>query len=209
MSPDKRRIRKTIHDLNRVKTWQLVIVLILMLFVTATFLRINNVGMSQRRDAVLVADKNNQLDEVRARLFDLQRYSVAHMNASTDVFYLQGEYDRDSQQAIEQIKAANGGQSVNAKAEAVCHPLFSGYSTAYRDCMVNEITKSNQVADPAALPKLPDPSLYRYSYVSPVLSFDFAGASVIICLLIIFVILARVLSLLALKIMLTRHYRGI
>ena len=209
MEPNKRHLRKTIHSLNRVKTWQLVIILILFAFVAATFLRINNVGMLQRRDAVLAADKNNQADETRARIYDLQRYSAAHMNADTGVFYLQGQYDRDSQQVLDTIKASTGGQSVNAKAEAVCHPLFSGYSAAYRDCMVREITKANQVVDPTTLPQLPDTSLYRYSFVSPIISADFAGFSVVICLVLVLIIIMRWISLGFLKLLLKRHYRGI
>lgn len=209
MASDKRKLHRTINGLRRVKTWQLVVVLILMLFVAATFLRINNVGMSQRRDAVQAADKNNQPDEVQTRLYDLQRYTVAHMNASTGPFYLQGQYDRDSAAVVASIKAATGGESANAKAEAVCHPLFSGFSTAYLECMVNEITKTSQVVDPATLPKLPDPNLYRFSYVSPLISFDFAGFSVIICFIIIAIIIIRAISLGILRALLKRHYKGI
>ena len=83
MSSDKARIKKTINSIRRVKTWQLFIVLILMVFVAATFWRLNNVGMEQRRDAVKAADKSGNLDEVQSRLYDLQRYVVAHMNADT------------------------------------------------------------------------------------------------------------------------------
>lgn len=59
--------------LQQVKTWQLVLVLVLILFVTATFLRLNNIGMIQRRDAVLSADKQGNEDVLRNRLYDLQR----------------------------------------------------------------------------------------------------------------------------------------
>lgn len=209
MSSDKARIKKTISSIRRVKTWQLFVVLILMVFVAATFWRLNNVGMVQRRDAVKAADKSGNVDEVQTRLYDLQRYSVAHMNADTGVFYLEDQYTRDSQKVIDEIKTINGGQTVNEKAEAVCKPQFTHYTYAYTQCMLNEITKANQVADPADFPKVPDMSLYRYSYASPLWSPDFAGFSSLACLVIILVIIARGISLLVLKILLKRHYRGI
>lgn len=207
--PNNRQIRNNIRNLKRVKTWQLVIVLILMAFVTATFYRINNVGMLQRRDAVLSADKSGQVDDIRARLYDLQRYSSTHMNAGTGLFYLQGQYDRDTQKVLDQINAIEGGQTVNARAEAVCKPQFTSYSPAYTQCMLNEITRENQVADPLQLPKTPDPDLYRYEFVSPALSPDFAGLSTIITVFILFVITTRGISLAVLKLLLKRHYRGI
>jgi len=209
MAQDKTGIRKTIKTIRRVKTWQLVVVLVLAAFLAATFLRLNNVGMAQRRDAVKSADAAGNLDDVQSRLYDLQRYTVAHMNADTGVFYLEEQYTRDSQTAIDAIKASTGGQTVNEKAEAVCKPQFTHYTYAYTQCMLNEITKANQVADPANLPKMPDPSLYRISYSSPLWSPDFAGFSVLACIVLIVVIIMRGLSLVVLKMLLKRHYRGI
>ena len=54
---DKGRIQKGIKDLQRVKTWQLVVLLVIVGFVAATFLRLNSIGMVQRRDAVITADE--------------------------------------------------------------------------------------------------------------------------------------------------------
>ncbi len=205
---DKQRIRKTIYNLRRVKTWQMIIIFILLAFVAASFLRLNNVGMVQRRDAVLAADKNNQPDEIRSRLYDLQRYVVEHMNSDTGVFYLQDQYNRDTQKVIDVIKSTTGGQTVNAKAEAVCKPQFTHYTYAYTQCMLNEITKANQVSDPAALPKMPDPSLYRYSYISPILSVDFAGLATMLSLLVLLLIITRGISLITLKLLLKRRYQS-
>ena len=42
---DKRAARRNLRRLERVKTWQLLILFVLVCFVAATFLRINNVGM--------------------------------------------------------------------------------------------------------------------------------------------------------------------
>ncbi len=209
MGPDKRRINKTISVLSTVKTWQLLVLFVLLAFVAATFLRLNNVGMVQRLDAVLAADEQgvNQ-DDIRARLFDLQRYTNTHMNADTGVFYLAGQYARDTQKVVDQMNESSGGQSVNAKAEAICKPQFTHYTYAYTECMLNEILKQ-RVVDPADAPKKPSPDLYRHSYTAPLFSRDFAGLSVLLCIVVLLVILVRGISLLMLKMLLKRHYRGI
>jgi hypothetical protein len=83
---DNRSVKKSIRQLQRIKTWQLLVLLILVLFITATFLRLNNIGMIQRRDAVLAADKVGDLSAIQSRLYDLQRYSATHMNGASGPF---------------------------------------------------------------------------------------------------------------------------
>ena len=95
---DKGRIKESINGLQRVKTWQLIIVLIIVGFVAATFLRLNSIGMVQRRDAVITADKEGNNDAIINRLYDLQQFVSAHMN--TDLgrgVYLEHSYNRDLQ----------------------------------------------------------------------------------------------------------------
>lgn len=68
-------------------------------FVAATFLRLNNIGMVQRREAVINADEQGNGDNIVERLYDLQRYVSAHMN--TDLgqgVYLEKSYNRDLQE---------------------------------------------------------------------------------------------------------------
>ena len=46
------------QQLSRVKTWQLVVVALLLTIISATFLRLNNLGMVERRTAVIKADES-------------------------------------------------------------------------------------------------------------------------------------------------------
>lgn len=209
MSSDKQQIHTAIRKLRSIRTWQLVVILGLFLYLSATFLRLNNVGMVQRRDAVLAADEQGvSEDDIRARLFDLQRYVNVRMNADTGVFYLAGQYSRDTQKIVDQINNLSGGQSVNAKAEAICKPQFTHYTYAYTECMLNEILRQ-RVVDPADIPKKPSPDLYKHEYTAPLFSWDFAGTSILISIVILLVIITRGASLLLLKMLLKRHYRGI
>lgn len=192
------------------KTWQLLVLLILMLFLTATFLRLNNIGMIQRREAVLAADKAGDVSVIQSRLYDLQRYSSEHMNSDTGVFYLEQQYRRDAQKAVDAAQGvANPNGNINAKAEAVCRPQYTVWSPAYVQCFTDELSKFPPSPDPAGNVTLPSTLLYRYSFISPLWSSDFAGSSVLVCIGIILMIIARLISLGVLRLLLKRHYRGI
>ncbi|HEY5695519.1 MAG TPA: hypothetical protein VIQ80_01660 [Candidatus Saccharimonadales bacterium] len=192
------------------KTWQLFILLILIGFVAATFLRLNNIGMDQRRAAVLSADKSGDEAAIQSRLYDLQRYTVEHMNADTAPFYLENEYKREAQRRIDAAKTyANPNGNIYAKAEAVCKPQFTVWSEAYVQCFADQLSKYPPSPNPAENVTLPDVSLYRYNYESPLWTPDFAGWSVLLCGVIILMIIARLLGMAILRLLLKRHYRGI
>jgi len=203
---DKHQVKRGIHELQRVKTWQLVILFVLVAFIAATLLRLNNVGMVQRRNAVIAADKNGVIDDIHARLYDLQRYSAAHMNAETGVFYLQEQYNRDTTKALQAAQDANPNSTANAEAERVCKPQFSGYSTAYLQCFIRELEKyptSETLPDV----KTPNPALYRYSFSSPLWSPDAAGLSIVVGMVILLVIILRLIALSVLHLLLKRSFR--
>ncbi|MFZ3009536.1 MAG: hypothetical protein WA030_00765 [Candidatus Microsaccharimonas sp.] len=208
---EKRQVRRSIKDLQRIKTWQLLIVLILVGFVAATFLRLNNIGMVERRTAVINADQANNSDDLIRRLYDLQQYVSSHMN--TDMgkgVYLEASYKRDSQKILD---AASGDQNPNGniykKAQEVCAPKFSGYSAAYLQCTTNELAKYPAASELIGAVKLPSADSYLHVYASPLWSPDFAGWSVLICIVLILMILVRLISLGVLKLLLRRHYRNV
>lgn len=208
---DKRRVKKSIRQLQRVKTWQLLILFILVAFIAATFLRLNNIGMLQRRDAVLTADKAGDETIIQSRLYDLQRFAAEHMNASTGPFYLEGQFKRNAQKLVDAAKASdnNPNGNINAKAEAVCKPQFTVWSPAYVQCFADQLAKYPPSPDPTQNVVLPSANLYRHDFLSPLWSPDFAGLSVLVCGFIILMIIVRFISLGVLRLLLKRHYRGI
>jgi hypothetical protein len=205
---DKRKVRRSIKQLQVIKTWQLVILLILMLFITATFLRLNNTGMVSRRNAIAAADKSGDVDQITQRLYDLQRYSAAHMNASPGIMYLQDQYNRDVQRQAENSSQTGSVKALEIRraAEEVCKPQFNGWSPAYVQCYVNELDKhpADEVTEQIAPPSS---ALYRYDFVSPLWSPDFAGFSALVSLLIALMIVFRVIGIIILRILLRRHYK--
>lgn len=210
---DTREVRRSIRRLQRVKTWQLVVLLLLMGFIAATFLRLNNIEMVQRRDAVLAADKTGDLTATQTRLYDLQRYVAGHMNTNMGTIYLEGQYRRDSQKIIDTASNDdNPNGNVFKKAQDVCRPRYQhlgGYSQAYEQCMISEIESYAPAGEPATKVQLPKPEEYRHSYASPIWSADFAGFAVLMCALILFVIIGRLISLGVLRLVLRMRHKGL
>ena len=202
--------------LQQVKTWQLVLILVLGLFVTATFLRLNNIGMIQRREAVLSADQEGDLDVLKNRLYDLQRYAASRMNASTGPIYLQESYNRAANTAKKKAESETrrGGANIYKKIEdEVCGPKARANGWRWPDaryiaCQRTELAKYPEAEQGSGQVTLPSEKLFRHSFVSPVWSPDFAGFSVLFCLLITLVIIARLVGIAILRILLGRYYRS-
>jgi hypothetical protein len=207
---EKRQVRRSIKDLQRVKTWQLIIVLILVGFLAATFLRLNNIGMVERRTAVMAADEAGNQEDIIKRLYDLQRYVSTHMN--TDMgkgVYLEASYKRDSQKILDAAASQqNENGNIYKKAQEVCAPRFSGYSAAYLQCTTSELAKYPAATDLISAAKLPVADSYLHDFVSPVWSPDFAGWSLVVCAVLVLMIIARLIGLAVLKLLLRRHYRS-
>ena len=208
---DKGRVKQSIKDLQRVKTWQLIILLVIVGFIAATFLRLNNIGMVHRRDAVISADKEGNQEALINRLYDLQRYVAAHMN--TDLgrgVYLEHSYKRDLQAWQEnQYGSANPNGNIYKKAQEVCAPQFSSYSYAYLQCTTNELAKYPAAANPASDTSKPRQESYIHAFASSSWSPDFAGWSVVAFGVIVLLILIRLASLAFLQMLLRRNYKRI
>lgn len=209
---ETRQVKQNIRRLRRVKTWQLIILLILTGFVAATFLRLNNIEMVQRRASVLNADESGDKEAIKNRLTELQRYISAHMNTDMGTIYLKKQYERDIEAA--NTRAAgddNPNGNIFKKAQAICAPRFSNlghYSLPYQQCVLDEINKYPAASQLTSQLQLPKADRYRHGFISPLWSPDFAGFSVLACLLIIIVIIGRLIGLAVLKLILKmRHKR--
>lgn len=206
---DNRRVRRSIKRLQRVKTWQLVILLILASFLAATFLRLNNIGMVERRNAVLAADEAGNNDNTITRLYDLQRYVSTHMNADMGKgLYLVSSYKRDVQTAYNKASSDNNPNgNIYKKAQDVCAPQFTRWSEAYVQCTTSQLAKYPAATNLVDAVNLPRADGYLHVYVSPLWSPDFAGWSVLVCIALLLMIVARLVSLVILRLILHHHYK--
>lgn len=217
MAIDKKKTKFRIKRLSQIKTWQLVILLIMSGFISATFLRLNNVGMVERRESVEHADKAGDMVNLQQRLYDLQRYVSTHMNAdpgkiALDHAYKQ-MYDRKLKEFEEEIKNQSNNDTVS-KVRAVCDARArqGGYGRAttqadprYVSC-INEEWEKYPAAKVANLQfEAPSTEPYYHTFVSPIWSADYAGWSLLVTIFIAMIIVMRLVVLGMLKLMLRRR----
>ena len=217
MAIDKKKTKFRIKRLSQIKTWQLVILLIMSGFISATFLRLNNVGMVERRESVEHADKAGDIVNLQQRLYDLQRYVSTHMNAdpgkiALDHMYKQ-MYDRKLKEFEEEIKNQSNNDTVS-KVRAVCDARArqGGYGRAttqadprYVSC-INEEWEKYPAAKVANLQfEAPSTEPYYHTFVSPIWSADYAGWSLLVTIFIAMIIIMRLVVLGVLKLMLRRR----
>ena len=217
MAIDKKKTKFRIKRLSQIKTWQLVILLIMSGFISATFLRLNNVGMVERRESVEHADKAGDMVNLQQRLYDLQRYVSTHMNAdpgkiALDHTYKQ-MYDRKLKEFEEEIKNQSNNDTVS-KVRAVCDARArqGGYGRAttqadprYVSC-INEEWEKYPAAKVANLQfEAPSTEPYYHTFVSPIWSADYAGWSLLVTIFIAMIIVMRLVVLGMLKLMLRQR----
>lgn len=214
MAIDKRKTKFRIKRLSQIKTWQLVILLVMSSFISATFLRLNNVGMVERRESVENADKTGDTVSLQQRLYDLQRYVSTHMNAHPGKIALDHTYKRTYDQKLKEFEEAIKNRSNNdtvSKVRSVCDAKaqqggYGRFTTQadprYINC-INEEWEKYPAAKIANLQfEAPSTEPYYHTFVSPVWSADFAGWSLLVTILIAVIIIVRLVILGVLKLML-------
>lgn len=179
---NKRKLHHTLVVLRQVKTWQLLIALVVLAAMAAYFLRQNSLQMIELRNLVMQADEQNK--DIPAALNNLQRYIATHMNTSMGDrgIYLEHSYQRAYNAAVQ--KAAQSGSAsavAYQQADKDCRDLFSKTSSfpAYIQCVTDKVAATGSAADPVAAIKAPSADLYRFNYESPTWSPDVAGLTLL------------------------------
>jgi len=210
----KKRGQKKFH---RLKTWQLLVLLVPLLFVDATLMRLDHIRMTELRDAVLKADAAEASDEeIAEKITALKDFTFNNMiinviddngeqkvTFGTGPFYLEHTYIRAANKALTEAEAkladdSNPNGNIYGKASEVCRAaaIVNGWSwddANYINCMMNEINKypaANDIQDTIKA-SLPSTELYRHNYASPVWAPTLTGWLILITLVIIVVILIR------------------
>ena len=217
----KKRGRIKFH---RIKTWQLLLILVPFLFLDATLLRLDHIKMTELRDAVLKADESENDEETTKRLEELREYVLSNMvinvvddngeqkiTFGTGPFYLEHQYIRAANKALEEAESkladdSNPNGNVYAKASETCRAqaINNGWTwdnPNYINCMVSEIQKypaADELHDTIKA-SLPSTELYRREYASPVWAPTLTGFMILITLIIIVVIIIRMLAWIVLR----------
>lgn len=212
---DKNKYQRWLRRIQRLKTWQLVVLLLLGLLVSATFLRLNNLGMVERRSAVVTADEQGDEAPLRSSVVELQRYVSRHMNTSLGTgFFLTKSYERDRDEALQAAnQSTNPNSSVYQQASVECRSRFQGGRESFRNdyvqCVVERVGALSPQSDVETGLNLPKADAYKINFSSPAWTPDLAGFSVAFCALVTAVVFGRLLLVLLLRLLLRRHYRSI
>jgi hypothetical protein len=177
--------------IGRIKQWHLGLIFVVLLVAASLGLRQNNLNMVELRNQVVAADEALDWDKVNSTAEVLHQYVSRHMNANTGQIALQNLYDSDTQQAF---AAANSeiDSSAYQTATANCQALISqsGY-TGYATCVAESVgVSSEQIRQP----ELPNEAFYYISFLSPRLSFDFAGVCLALLIVVFLTFLVRLLT---------------
>lgn len=212
---NKRELYRRLVRLRHIKTWRLVVILLLSAVVAASLLRMNNLGMIEHRAAVIAADQSGDTAMVRKTLLELQHYVSRHMNTSLGKgVYLSESYNRDREAAIERATAAtNPNSAVYQQASVECRARWQGGVDSFRNdyvtCVLEKVSALTANQDASATGDLPRLDDYRYNFVSPVWTPDFAGFAVLFCAIVTAVIIARLITMVMLRYVLNKRFKSI
>jgi len=214
------QIKRKLHKFRfrKIKTWQIFLILIPLLFLSATLLRIDHLKMVELRDAVLAADEEGNEEQLITALESLRNFTFGHivvnviddngnqkLGLGTGPFYLEQSYRRAAEKALaaaeEKLSSdENPNGNIYAEAANVCKPaaIANGWnwtSPGYISCMTSEIEKyaaSDNLVD-QIVADLPSTELYRVEYSSPIWTPTLSGFIILIILILIVVIFIRFL----------------
>lgn len=201
---DKRKLHHWLVMLRHIKLWQLLIVLVLLAAASAYLLRQNNLDMVERRNLVKQADE--QAGDVQKALTSLQTYVSAHMNTQLgEGVFLEHTYQRTYDEAVQKAASAvNPNSQAYKDIEAGCRADYTrtGSFSAYMGCIESKVKALSPGSDPLAGVKPPVIELYKFNFVSPLWSPDFAGLAVLATLFVTLLIMLRLIGYISLKAML-------
>ena len=202
----------------RLHTWQLILISVPLLFLAATFLRLDHIRMTELRDDVLAADESGDTSALETGLSELAEFTRKNIIINviddnghykiifgTGPFYLEHSYIRAAESAIEAAESslsdgANPNGNIFAAAMSICKPQaiansWSWNSPGYLECMTSEINKypSSENLSDQIVAQVPSTELYRQEFSSPLWAPSLSGFAILACLVIIVVIFIRFL----------------
>lgn len=177
---NKRKIHHYLTVLRRLRTWQLIVIALLLTAVSVALLRQNSIQAVRLFEQVKQADREGR--DTTEALTNLQRYVSNHMNTHLERVTLEETYQRDYQAALEKLANSGSTNDVNYEsAQTACQAELSrtGSFPAYAQCVSNKVGQAAPGENPQLRAALPNPERYEYSFVSPTWSPDLAGFSLL------------------------------
>lgn len=176
----KSSLKQTAILLANAKLWQILVIFLITLPVSAYFLRQNNLRMIELRNEVVKVDtESGDIKKVAPKIEELRGFILAHMNTSLSApLELPGSYNTAVEQArkkAEDSGSANGG--IYKKAQEVCENPNVALSVRAQ-CIQDYVTKNAPAGSDVQSLVFPPKELFSYNFASPRWSFDLAGVAV-------------------------------
>lgn len=213
------RLRDFIHKtFKAVRTWQLILIFVPLVFFTATLLRFDHLQMASLKATVMDADEAGNESEIERALTELRNFVYSHtiINVAenngvqgivfgTGPFYLEHQYIRAANAAIDAasnqlVDDSNPNGNIYAAVAAICQPqaIANGWAWSdqpYLDCWTSELAKypESDNLDIQLTANVPSTELYRYNYASPIFTLTPAGIAVVVCIILAVIIVIRML----------------
>lgn len=190
---DKRKLHHQFKFIKKIRAQYFLFIAIFFLVLGIIGLRENNLQMIELREQVHIADEKSA--DIEKPLRELRQYVHTHMNTNLSSgnvsikppIQLKHRYERLLEQERQRVSQVN--QKVKEQGEQECARKFpgSGLNASRVNC-VAEYTRVNTV-DPKQIPS----ELYKFDFVSPVWSPDFAGLSLLASLIFFTVFIIRLI----------------
>ena len=169
---NKRKLHYYWRLVEQIKTWHLVVLLVVLFASSVWALRSNSRNLEPYINRVVAADKADK--GIDKALRGLGNYIAGHMNTQlNEPIQLAYSYNRAAQEIIENAQATADG-NIYRQAQGVCEDpnvLLSVRAACVQDYVLENAPPGQT---PEAL-EFPDKALFTYSFVSPTWSTDLAG----------------------------------
>lgn len=191
---NKRKLHHQYKYIKRLRPLYFLIAAVFFLSLGILGMRQNNLNMIKLREAVYLADENGT--DVEEPLRELRQYVYAHMNtelSSGNVSIkppLQLTHSYERLASREQKQAEKTNKKVKEEGEQVCANQFP--AAGLNPDRINCVAKYTR--DHAVAPNQTPSDLYKFDFVSPVWSPDFAGFSLLAALVMFAALAIRLIA---------------
>ena len=215
----KKKPRSLLARIFEIKNWKLIIILILMLFLSASLLRLDHIEMDNLRREVLATDaKENVTDqEIIDAINKLKEFTSKHIivdtyesngvewiRFSTGRIVLANSYYRKADEILKKAQTeadnyvTNPNGNIYRQVADICDAQGKRNHWAYPDpryinCWQDELAKfpSSDELKSQITAEMPSADLYEYEFVSPYWYPCASGFAILACIILILLILIR------------------
>ena len=196
MAVNKRKVHHYLKLLRHIKTWVLVVLILIFSALSVLALRQNNLRMVELRDELLAVDEAE--GDIDTALRNLGNHITMHMNTNlnrpVELVFSFNRAVEEARKEAESQTSSNIYRRAQNECEVASIPL-----RARAQCIQDFVTSNAAPGENPAPLELPSKDFYIYDWASPKWSPDLAGFSILITVLLSLALTARLIGAQVLK----------